>query len=192
MPKIIASEPKKKTGKWVAIWLIIIIVLAAAGVGGWYWYTHKSSPNAADSSKNQNNSTSKPLSTEAQKATQAAVQQMQSGDTSAAAKTLGDAAASATDSSDKASLYSQQASVYANSNQNDQAITAYKQAIAADPTNWKPYGALGLLYSYSNDNQNAITYLKQSVALKKQYDKDSNANMFFEVQGTLARLEGAS
>jgi tetratricopeptide (TPR) repeat protein len=185
MVKIISETPKKKIGKRLIIWVVVIIVLLGAGAAAWY-VTHQAAP--AKKASNTDTSVTNPQSASVQKAAEAATTQLNSGDAKGAIQTLGEAAASTTDQSDKATLYAQQASVYIQNGQNDAAVTASKQAIQANPTDWKNYANLGFLYESMGNKQSAIDYLNQALTVMKQQSDQSSAS---EIKGAISRLEAS-
>lgn len=187
MPKIIANEPKKNTGKRVLIGLVIVVVLAGLAFGGWYWWTHRSNGSTTKDTANQQTNVANAQSKGVQQASQSAQAQAKAGDPKAGAQSLGDAAAKADSQTDKAQLYSQQASLYSQAGENDQAVTAAKQAIAADPTNWNMYANLGFIYQSMGDKQNAIANFNQAITVMKQQGNTSGQS---EMQGAINYLEG--
>lgn len=183
MGKNNSDTPKKKSSKWVVIAIVSVVFLVSIGVAGWFLIPHKPKQTASSDAGSQNT-----LSDSVQKASKEAVAKVNSGDVNGGAQTLGEAAQKATNQSDKADLYSQQASFYGLAGNNDAAVAASKQAIEADPTNWKNYANLGFLYKGIGDKQNAIDYLNQAMTVMKQQGDTSGEA---EVKGALTQL-GAS
>lgn len=188
MVKIISDAPKKKVGKRFVIGVVVIIVLLAGGVAAWYVATHQ--PTTPSKTTSNTNGTTKVTtqSDAVQKASETAATQASSGNTKGAIQTLGDAASSTSDQGQKADLYSQQAALYAQSGNNDAAVASSKQAIEANPTDWKNYANLGFIYKSMGDKNNALSYFNQALTVMKQQGDTSGQS---EIQGAINQL-GAS
>jgi tetratricopeptide (TPR) repeat protein len=181
------STPKKKRSKKaLIISLVIVVLLIGGGVAAWFLATNKA-PEPQNTS-NKPTDTSNVLSESVQKTSATAAAQVTAGNTSAAIQTLGEAAASTTSNTDKAALYSQQSALYSQSGSNDQAVAVSKQAIDADPTNWKLYANLGFIYRSIGDKTNALNYFNQTLTVMKQQSDESNAA---EIKGAISQLEAS-
>jgi tetratricopeptide (TPR) repeat protein len=179
---------KRHHKKTIIVIVIIVVLLVGAAVAYFLLTTH----NKSVSPPPNKNTTQKQIdarSTISQQASQKASEQVAQGDSKAAVQTLGDAADKVSDKSEKSSLYSQQSAILAQSGQTNDAIAAGKQAIATDPSNWKPYANLGYTYQALGDKPNAINYLQQALDILK---KQSNTSNSVEIQGAINQLKAAA
>ncbi len=185
-----SAEPtlqKKRSKKALIISLVIVaILLIGGGVAAWYFMFNKTSV-SQNSSKSVNDTTNT-QSAAVQKASQTATALVSSGNTTAAIKTLGDAASNTSSPVDKAQLYSQQAALYSQIGDNSNSISSAKQAIEANPTNWKGYANLGYIYRSVGDKNNAKDYFNQALAVMKQQSDETSAP---EIKGAISQLEAS-
>lgn len=150
----------------IAIIVGAAVILIAVGVVYLFIHKHNDEVNTQTTSAAPANQTNNdaPISTEAQQTIkQATATASNGGDTTAAVKTLTDAATSTTSTEEKVAYYSQASSIQADAGNYPDAITTGQAAIDASPDDYILYANIAYIYEESGDKTNAIASFQKAI-----------------------------